>query len=454
MKSTPTKIFVICIAALVCGGCSKDEPDPGPQPEDVEDISTSAEITPYGGELQATDASGNVITLTFPPAAITDTTTVTLTILGKHKDLPIEERQVRAFEIKPDDLKLYKPITVSIDYHTATAGIENAAIFRLRSDDWLIPLGNHDYPDGNLTMTATTMIPGLFAEGKMTIEQINTQLDLLESSLGFSLKSVPASSGCEEYKVAWDDWSETIGGFFQLYQGRMLLGYYNDLPPDKNTFEEDIESVCSNIGEQAVKAVLDMGEPDDPCCSDYAHAIESMMRLMLGCGSLSPTFDRLNERYDKVHDQCHTYLDFTNEVNIESQKLLIMTSGEIFLTLEDAGNGEATVTGNGELTVAGSGDAGGVCSSTISGQNFASVTGTRDAAYVYTLTLNLNQVAMMVTVCDGTAVQTALVGSDSKELTLGPGNGFYLLETEDLDEGTATTQATINNPYIYVPQPE
>jgi len=457
MKSTPALILVLLIA-LLCNGCNKNEPDPEQQPADVDDISTTAEITPYGGTLQVTDESGNVILLTFPPAAVRDTTTVTLTIQGKHRDLPIDDRQIRTFDILPHDLSLYEPVVITIQYHSAVSEIEQAAIFRMRSEEMLVPLSDHAYPDGN-TITANTLILGEFAEGKMTVEQINDQLDLLISSLGFSLKSTeatgkdinrPASSGCEEYKVAWDDWAETIGGFFYLFQGRMLLGYYNDLPADKNTFEEDIESLCSNIGEQAVKAVLDMGEPDDPCCSDYAHAVESMMKLMLGCGSLSPTFDRLNDRYDRVHDQCHTYLDFTNEVNIESQNLLIMTSGEIFLTLEDAGNGEATVTGNGELTVAGSGNAGGVCSSTISGQNFVSVTGTRDAAYVYSLTLNLNQMAMMVTVCDGTVIQTALVGSETKELTLGPGNGFHLLETEDIDEGTATTQAFINNPHIPV----
>ncbi|HDS07008.1 MAG TPA: hypothetical protein ENO05_05215 [Bacteroides sp.] len=457
MKCTPALILVFLIA-LLCNGCNKNEPDPEQQPEDVDDISTAAEVTPYGGTLQVTDESGNIILLTFPPAAVRDTTNVTLTIQGTHRDLPIDDRQIRSFDIQPHDLSLYEPAVITVQYHSAVSDIEQAAIFRLRSDEMLVPASDHAYSNGN-TITANTLILGEFAEGKMTVEQINDQLELLESSLGFSLKSTgasgtdfnsPASSGCEEYKAAWDDWTETIGGFFQLFRGRMLLGYYDDLPPGSRTFEEDMDLLCSNIAEQAVKAVLDMGEPDDPCCSDYAHAVESMMRLMLGCGSLSPTFDRLNERYDRVHDQCHTYLDFTNEVNIESQNLLIMTSGEIFLTLEDAGNGEATVIGNGELTVAGSGNAGGVCSSTISGQNFVSVTGTRDAAYVYSLTLNLNQVAMMVTVCDGTVVQTALVGSDSKDLTLGPGNGFHLLETEDLDEGTATTQATINNPHTPV----
>ena len=462
MKRIPVSIFVLLIAVLICGGCSEDKPDPEQQPVDVEDISTSAEITPYGGTLQATDESGNVVTVTFPPCALMDTTTVTLTILGTHRDLPIEERQIRAFKIEPGNLVLYEPALISVDYQTAMEDIESAAIFRLHSDDWLIPLSDHDYPNGNSTVEATTLFPGTFAEGTMTIEQINSQLDLLESSMGIMLKSTGTSagntnifsSGCEEYKAAWDDWTETAAAFLKFFEMRELLGYYDDLPPGERTFQEDCEKVCTNIIEKGVQDVLELGEPQDPCCREYAQAIESMMKTMLQCGSQTTTFDQLNERYNTVHGQCHTYLDISVEVNIESQGLLIMTAGEVMITLEGTGNGEATVSGNGELTVAGTGDAGGQCTSTISGQNFVSVTGTRDAAYIYTLTLNMNQVAMMVTVCPDFVTETPLVGGSAKEVTLGPGNGFYLLETETIDEGITNTQVTLHNPYIYVPQPE
>lgn len=461
MRSTPALIFVLTIA-LLCNGCDKNEPDPEQQPVDVEDISTSAEITPYGGELQATDESGNVVTVTFPPGALTDTTTVTLTILGKHRDLPIEERQIRAFEIKPGDLILYEPVTISVDYQASTDGIEGTAIFRLRSDELLVPLSDHVYPGGNTTVKATTMFPGTFAEGKMTTDQINSQIERLESSMGITLKSTGTSSGntnifssgCEIYKAAWDDWTETAGGFLELFRMRELTGYYNDLDPGERTFQEDCDRVCSEIIEKGVNDVLDLGEHDDPCCREYAQTVESMMKAVIQCGIETATLDRMNDRYDRVHDQCHTYLDITVEVNIESQKLLIMSSGEVMITLEGTGDGEAAVTGNGELTVAGSGNAGGVCSSTISGQNFVSVSGTRDAAYIYTLTLNFSQVAMMVTVCPDFASQTPLVGESAKEVTLGPGNGFSLSETETIDEGITVTQIFINNPYIYVPQPE
>ncbi len=460
MKSIPAIIFIL-LTAFYCTGCSKDDPE-NQKPEDIDDVTISEDITPYGGYLQATDDSGNIITVTFPPGAIRDTTTVTLTILGTYKDLPINERQARAFKIQPSDLSLYKPVVISVEYNIAISDIEGAALFRLRTDEFLAPLSDHSYPDGNLEINASTLILGEFAEGKMTVEEINAQLDLLVSSMGISMKSTGISkttasnqsSGCEEYKALWDDWADTAGAFLKFFQMRSLLGYYDNLKPGQRTLEEDVDLVCSNIFEQGVKSVLDLGEPNDPCCSDYAHAIESMNQAMTWCGSQSTASDQLNDRYNDVHSQCHTYLDITTEVSIESGGLLIMTTGEVILTLTGTGDGEASVTGTGELAVSGSGDAGGQCQATIMGQTFVTVSGTRDAAYVYNLAVDMNQVAMMTTVCPDRVVQTALVGGSSKELSLGPGNGFSILENETIPEGTATTQASINNPYVPVPDPE
>jgi hypothetical protein len=460
MKNSQTLIFVVLVV-FWCSSCSKN--DQGSQtPGDSQDITTSDDISPYGGALQITDESGNVITLTFPPGAIRDTTTVTLTIPGQDKDLPIDERQMRAFEIQPYDLSLYKPAIISVEYQSAISEIEESAIFRLRSDDLLTPLSDHTYPDGNRTITANTLILGEFAEGKMTIDQINAQLDLLVSSMGITLKSTDISdkhsnshsSGCEEYKALWDDWTETAGSFMKFFSMRYLLGYYEDLPPGARTFEEDLDKVCENIVEQGVNAVLQLGEPNDPCCSDYAQTMESMMKTVTGCGIQGSTLDQMNERYNNVHSQCHTYLDITTELNVVSGGLLIMTTGEVMVTLEGTGDGEATVTGTGELTVTGSGSAGGECSATVSGQTFVSVSGTRDAAYVYMLTLGMNQVAMMTTVCPDMVVETPLIGGSPREVTLSPGNGFSLSETEMIDEGTVVVQISLQNPYVSVPEPE
>lgn len=460
MKRTPA-IISILIIVLLCAGCSKDDPEIL-KPEDVDDITTSTEISPYGGSLQVTDESGNIISVTFPPAAIRDTTNFTLTIIGKYKDLPIDERRVRSFKIEPSTVSLYEPAIISIEYNTAVSEIEESALFRLRTDDFLTPLDDHSYPDGNLKISAGTMILGEFAEGKMTIEQINTQLDKLISSMEVSLKSTgissttisASSSGCEIYKALWDDWAETASAFLKFFEMRYLLGYYNNPPAGARTFQEDFDKVCSNIIDQGINKVLELGEPDDPCCSDYAQTIESMMHAVTVCGNQGTTLDKMNDRYNDVHSKCHTYLDITTEVNIDAGGLLIMTSGEVMLTLTATGDGEASVTGTGELEVTGSGDAGGQCSATIMGQTFVTVTGTRDAAYIYTLKVEMNQIATMMTVCPDRVVETNLSNGSSREVTLGPGNGFSLLENETIPEGTATIQASINNPYVTVPDPQ
>jgi hypothetical protein len=463
MKSIKTLIFVL-LAIFWSMACTEIDPDPDPDPEipeDVEDITTVAEISPYGGEIQVTDESGNVITVTFPPAALRDTTVVTLTLLGEHKDLPIDQRQIRAFSVAPKDLSLYEAVLITVAYNAPPSNLESSTLFRHRSENWLCPLSGHSVKAGNSSITASSQILGEFAEGMMSLEQINTQLDLLNDEHGLSLKSTIGSSysekgyssGCEEYKATWDGWVETAASFLRFFELRELLGYYDQLPPGEGSWEEDVNKVCSNVFEKGVNDVLNLGEPDDPCCSDYAEAISSMKRVMDHCGSQGSTFDQLSDRYDKVHSQCHTVLDITTEVNIESGGLLIMNTGEVTLSLQGTGNGEATVTGTGQLAVGGSGNAGGECTATIDGQTLVSVSGTRDAAYVYTLTLDMNQIAVMTTVCPGIVTQTNLFGGSPRQVILGPADGHSLSETEMIDEGTATIQASLSNPYIPVPDP-
>jgi hypothetical protein len=461
MKRTTALVFAFT-AAMFMGGCADNEPEPEQQSEflkDVDDISSSSEITPYGGEIEVADGNGNHIEISFPPGAIRDTTTVTLTLLGTYRDLPIDERRVRVIEIGPSDLSLYRPASITIQYNKALEEIEQAAIFHLRSDELLVPLSDHEYPAGNTVISAETMILGEFTEGNMTLEQVSDQVDLLLASLGITWKGTGIAvrdqaglaSGCEEYKASWDSWMMCASGLLKLFEMWQLKGHYGE--PGRGSFDEDVNRVCSDIIEPAINDVLDQGEPADPCCSDYAHTIEAMMQAALACGMGGPTLDNMNAAYDKVHSECHTYLDITTEVDIESTGLLIMTTGEVMLSLAGIGDGEASVTGTGELTVAGSGHYD-QCSSTISGQTFAAVTGIRDAAYVYTLTVQLDQYAIMVTVCPQIVDERQLTGGSSREITLGPGNGFSIVENEIIDEGTATVQASINNPYVPVRDPE
>jgi hypothetical protein len=235
---------------------------------------------------------------------------------------------------------------------------------------------------------------------------------------------------------------------------RYLLGYYNNLPPGSRTWEEDIQKVCENIIQQGIAEVLKLGQPSDPCCPDYAHTMESMMTAMTGCNLDGSTSDQLSDQYNQVHSQCHTYLDITTELDVASGGFMVMTAGEVIVTLEGTGNHEASVSGMGDLDVTGSSYAGGQCSATISGQTFVNVTGTRDAGYVYMLSIQMDQYAMMTTVCPEAVIQTPLIGGSAREVTLDAGNNFSLLETEEIDEGTVTVHVTLYNPYIPVPDPE
>ena len=70
------------------------------------------------------------------------------------------------------------------------------------------------------------------------------------------------------------------------------------------------------------------------------------------------------------------------------------------------------------------------------------------------LSIQLDQYAMMTTVCPEAVIQTPLIGGSAREVTLDAGNNFSLLETEEIDEGTVTVHVTLYNPYIPVPDPE
>jgi hypothetical protein len=65
----------------------------------------------------------------------------------------------------------------------------------------------------------------------------------------------------------------------------------------------------------------------------------------------------------------------------------------------------------------------------------------------------MNQIAVMTTVCPGIVTQTNLFGGSPRQVILGPADGHSLSETEMIDEGTATIQASLSNPYIPVPDP-
>ena len=447
---TIVRLLIVLIGIIIFNTCSDNQVDSS----NLTGVSVDADITVEGGTLSVSDEYGNIIDVTFPPGAVLETIHASLAIVSEDINLPIAERQTPVFEIRPTDISLYKPVAITIEYNTSLNEIEKAGLFRVCTESWLTPLSDHTYTNDNKSMTATTLFLGDFAEGKMTLDQLNTQFDLLVASLGISRDSVNKPSigtslvSCDTkiHKATWDDWKSKIGSFIFIFTKRDVLGYYYDT---QSNYEDDKEWLCTNVITVAVKRVLDMCIPDDLCDTDYTHTIADMVKGMslLGCTHNS-IYDLLEERFDKVLNDCSSYLAITSELNIGSGVLTISTIGAIPITLIATGNNTAIVTGDGTLRLSGGGGYGDVCFSTVSGITHVDVFGHKDADNTYELVLTSEQNGLVTTVCPddpttyepgdgGSTTNTPLVGGDTREITLSSANG-YTQEFEDTVEGGGT----------------
>lgn len=425
---------------------------------DREDISTAADITSEGGVLQISDEFGNKITVTFPPGAVLDTVSATLTLRGPYKNLPVDERQLRTFEIGPRDIKLYRPAEITVEYHTSLEAIIESALFHVQTESWLIPLSDHAYAEDNMSISAKTMHFGEFAEGRMTLDQVNAQFDLLLVNLGITWNSTAKSVRAiekvfadeDDHKKTWDGWRKMAGGFVTFFYLKEMHGWYDS---GQTSRQEDQDKLCEKVLNAAVKEVLDLPLPEDLCDRDYTFTVASMVHDMeiLGCES-APEYARLNERFDQTLINCASSLVINTALNIESGGFEILTSGTvpIFTTTHISNN--ATVEGSGTLTVSGSANAGGACSGVISGETAVDVNGNRDAAYTYTLTLNTYQTAVLTTTCPGMApVVTPLEGAGVQEFTLSLANNFSYTSEEPVEGGTFMMDVVLMNPYTSLP---
>jgi hypothetical protein len=429
-------------------------------PPNVEDISLTADITVKGGVLQVTDESGNLVTLTFPPGAVMDTTTVSLTLLGEQSNLPIEKRQLRTFEIRPLEINLYEPVVITIEYISPISEIEKSVLVRVRSEEWLTPLSDHSYSDDNRSMSASTLFFGDFAEGSMTLAQLNTQFDLLVSSLGISWESVLKSVGtgsqilCNTriHKAIWDDYKDITGSFLTFFAQWILQGHYDDLEEGQHSFEEEMELLCTNVVSEGIQTVLDLCTPDDLCDRDYTHTIADMLEGMWMLGCEGPTLDLLEERFDQVLMDCGTTLTIISQLSIEDGGIEIFTTGAVPITLTSSGNHTATIDGNGTLEVSGYGDNSGQCTAVVSGETSANVTGTRDAAYTFDLQVVLAQNAVITTTCpDGSSYSSPLTGASTKVVSLSSSNGYSVTIEESGDGYSYTIDLELINLYTDLP---
>lgn len=465
MKSL-VKVFFILLTALLMYSCSDDPELPDKQDDPVDDITSTSEISPYGGEIQVQDESGNVVIVTFPPEALMDTTSVTLTLLGKYKELAIQERHLRAFEITPADLSLYKPVVITIEYKTAMDEIEHSALYGLQSDTWLCPLMDHAYSGDKSSLSASILKLGEFAEGRMTLEQVITQFDLLKETLGIEWGSTNKSArlnesiylGGSSHKETWDSHKSFAGTVLKILELLELKKFYED-PPDGSTLEEDIKKICEKILRPGVEEVLEKSPPDDPCSLDYTRTLGNMMSDMSFYGCVdNKEFEGLTERYHQMLKDCHSYLEINTLLSIEEQggNMNVESSGVAVLELTGHSGNLAVVEGHGTLLVIGdaTGGIGDDCTSAISGLTLVEVSGTRDPAYTFGLDVYSEQNAIMTTVCPRVPeFITPLLGSGSRYITLSKSNNFTISRIEQVPNGTLEVDIILKNPYTPLPEP-
>jgi hypothetical protein len=271
------------------------------------------EITSDGGSISIIDEYNNTIEVTFPKDVLSKATQISLGVLSEQPDLPIETRYVSAFEIKPYNTELYGSVFVRVNYENAVQDINRTVLFRKKTDSLLVPLANHEHFD-NKTVRAEAFFLGVFAEGKMSLDQINNQIDLLLASKEIDLdqknataNTSPIDSICytEISKAIWGDWKETAFGVLKYYEDAQWLG----LPLDVEIWD----SICTNIASAGGQMVLDRCIPEDICDHNYRYtiidALDTIQRL--ACIQNNEVYTQLNNRYKDIVAQCTKdgYLD-------------------------------------------------------------------------------------------------------------------------------------------------
>jgi hypothetical protein len=416
-----------------------------------DEIGNEADITVEGGTLQITDTQGNIVYLTFPFGAVLETVHVSLSFASVDMDLPIDVRQVPVFEIRPLDINLYIPAEITIKYNTAISEIEKTSIFLVQSEAWLTPLGDHTFSDDGTSVTAKTLFFGDFAEGKMTFEQINTQLDSLDLYFGMSRpagsnKPERVSEYCDTHahKTTWDRYRQGFRDYLRYF---VLI---SGLDPD--AFNENVEWMCANIASRGVQEILDLCIPDNVCDTDYKHAIGTMTRdmMILGCSIGNPIFPSLMERFNQILADCGSYLTILSQLEMEDGAIIVFTSGYATLTMSAWYGNTAIVHGYGACDVVGGGGYGD-CSAEVTGVTDFEVFGTRDALGNYNLTLNSMQDAIMFVVCGDLGAEVPLAGGDTYTVNLNPGNEYTEEIKMDVEGSAFKMDIQLINPWVGLP---
>jgi len=276
-------VLLFIASIVVLSGCVVDE-DP---------TKMQKEITVDGGSISIIDEHNNTIEVIFPKDALDKTTQIYVGVLSEQPDFPIETQHVSAFEIKPYDTELYYPITVRVSYNNVIQDINKTALFR-RKTDILVPLADRNFGTDSKSIKAEAFSLGVFAEGKMSLEQINTQIGLIFASYGINWDQNNATMfdsflGTEIFKELWADYGEDAKAALEYMTIKQYFGFDTS---------GDMYVICSEIVEPGIDKLLLEDKPANPCDRTYAYTILDALTLLqqLGCNWVNrPIYDRFEE---------------------------------------------------------------------------------------------------------------------------------------------------------------
>ena len=316
--------FALMTIVAIGGGCSggggdadEDGSDSIGQTPGALTSYSEKEITSDGGSIIIIDENNNTIEVTFPIDALSGTTLISVGVLPEQLHLPIETRHVSAFEIKPFDAELYKPVWIHVTYANAVQDVKKTALYRVKTDELLIPLAKHEYlqfgtENDNKNVRAEAYFLGVFAEGKMSLDQINHQIDLLIASKDIVWnKAILAEVNDQTCytnitKAIWDDWKETADGMWDYFVKGQLLGLYDE---NVDGFFEDLYDICTNVAGEGAQLVLDRCIPEDLCDHNYRYtiidALDTIQRL--GCMLDNDIYTQMVSRFNDMATKCIKY---------------------------------------------------------------------------------------------------------------------------------------------------
>ena len=294
LHSKIRQMYVVLFIAsiVVLSGCVVDEDPTGM-------LNSEKEITVDGGSISIIDEYNNTIEVIFPKDALDKTTQIYVGVLSEQPELPIETQHVSAFEIKPYNTELYKPITVRVTYNNVIQDINRTALFR-RKSDILVPLADRNFGNDGKSIEAETLLLGVFAEGKMSLEQINTQIGLIFASYGinFAQKNTTVfGSFCStrNFLNLWDDIREDAKGMLNYMTMKQYLGWDTSY---------DMHLICTEIVEPGIGRLLMEPIPANVCDDKtYAYTIIDALALsqQLGCAWEERPIE---DRFEEIMNDC------------------------------------------------------------------------------------------------------------------------------------------------------